>query len=658
MPLLNLGIVAHVDAGKTTLTERLLFETGVTTHVGRVDHGDTVTDADALERRRGITIRSAVVTFTVADLKVNLIDTPGHSDFVAEVERALAVLDGAVLVVSAVERVQAQTRVLIRTLERLRLPFLVFANKIDRVGATHDQTMAAIRQALLGDAVALTRATDLGSAGSAVTPCTGIRFDEDLVERLAEYDDRVLSRYVDGAGSLPRAEALAALARLTADGSLHPVYFGSALKGIGVADLVDGLVRYLPAATEPAGQRLHASVFKIERGGDGHKVAFARIHSGTLTARDHVVYDRRSAGGDLVRSEGHVTGVSTFTGGTATTSGTARAGEIAKIVGLSDIQIADQLGDWHAAIGGRHFGPPGLESVVLARDEAQRPTVFEALKQLSEQDPLVDARLDGVDRELTVSLYGEVQKEVLAARLATEYGIDAEFLPTRTVYVERVAAVGRALTVIGAPGNPDRATVGLRVEPGPVGSGMTYRREVELGGLLLSFHTAVEETVPTTLRVGLYGWRVTDCVVTLTHSGYWAPASTAGDFRRLTAIVLRQALRRAGTTVCAPVSEFEVEIPSTSTSRVMQRLHAVRAKPGPPEMRGTRCRVTGAMPTDQVQTFEARLPGLTQGEGFFVARPAGYEPVQGPPPTKGGSRPTQGGQRPASVGARRHAGPA
>jgi ribosomal protection tetracycline resistance protein len=167
MPTLNLGIVAHVDAGKTTLTERLLYETGVSTHLGRVDHGDTVTDADDIERRRGITIRSAVVAFTVGDLKVNLIDTPGHADFVAEVERALTVLDGAVLVVSAVEGVQAQTRALIRIMERLGIPFVVFANKVDRSGASYDATMDALRDALAGDAVALTR--PIGPGGRSAT---------------------------------------------------------------------------------------------------------------------------------------------------------------------------------------------------------------------------------------------------------------------------------------------------------------------------------------------------------------------------------------------------------------------------------------------------------------------------------------------------------
>lgn len=639
MPILNLGIVAHVDAGKTTLTERLLFETGVNTQVGRVDHGDSTTDSDALERQRGITIRSAVVTFTIrspngAWVQVNLIDTPGHSDFVAEVERALAVLDGAVLVVSAVEGVQAQTRVLIRILERLQIPFLIFANKIDRVGATYDEVLAALREALTGDAVALTRPADFGSRTATVRGQRGAGFLDDLVQRLADYDEQVLRQYVDGAQPLTESEALAALARLTAKGDLHPVYFGSALTGTGVADVIDGVSRYLPTSTAAADESLHASVFKIERGPAGHKVAFARLHAGTLAARDHIPYHHRSPTGLVVAREGRPTGVNTFTRGTATAAAPARAGEIAKIIGLSDIEIGDQLGTWDPAKGGRHFPPPGLEAVVLARNPADRPALFEALRQLSEQDPLIDARLDGMDKELTVSLYGEVQKEVLVARLATEFGVDAEFSPTQTVYVERPAGVGEGFEQV-ATGN---ANLGLRVEPGAVGSGIDYRLAVERGWLLPSFHAAIEETLPTALDVGPFGWRVTDCVVTLTQSRYCAPTPPAGYFRWLTSVVLRTALQRAGTTVCAPVSEFEVEIPVGSTSQVLRRLHAAGATPDPPEMRTTRCRITGTLPTDQAHAFEQRLPALTKGEGLFFSRPVGYQPVHGRAPTRGSGR--------------------
>jgi ribosomal protection tetracycline resistance protein len=642
MPTLNLGIVAHVDAGKTTLTERLLFEAGVTTHIGRVDHGDTVTDTDAIERQRGITIRSAVVSFPIGDTLVDLIDTPGHSDFVAEVERALAVLDGAVLVVSAVEGVQAQTRVLIRILERLRIPFLVFANKIDRVGARYDETIAALRDALDGDAVALNRPVALGSRAATVETASGVEFLDHLTERLADLDDTVMDRYVGGLRPVTEPEALGVVRRLTAESRLHPVYFGSALRGVGVRDLITGLERYLPAAAAPADDCLHASVFKIERPPGASKVAFVRVHSGTVGSRDRVTYFSRRSTGVIESREGRVTRVSTFCRGTATDDRPARAGEIAQLVGLRDVQIGDQLGRWDPAKSGRYVALPGLESVVRARDPGARPALFAAIGELSEQDPLIAARLEGLDAELTVSLYGEVQKEVLAARLASEFGVDAEFLPTQTVYIERVTGVGEAYREIGNA----NASVGLRVEPGPVGSGVDYRLAVERGWLLPSFHTAIEETLATELRVGLYGWSVTDCRVTLIASRFSAPTPPAGYFRWLTTVVSASALERAGTTVCAPVSEFEVDIPADTTSAVWQRLLAAGATPQPPELRTTRCRITGIVPTDQVHAIEQRLADLTRGEGSFFSSPTGYEPVQGSPPERRGHRAQRVAARP------------
>lgn len=219
-------------------------------------------------------------------------------------------------------------------------------------------------------------------------------------------------------------------------------------------------------------------------------MAYARLHAGTLNARDSVVYHHRSPTGLVVQRTGRVTGVEVFTHGADTTAARAHAGEIAKVVGLPGVEIGDQLGYWDEVRGGRHFPPPGLESVVLARDPVQRPALFQAMLQLAEQDPLINARVDGIDQELTVSLYGEVQKEVLAERLAMEFGIAADFSPTRTVYIERVSGTGEAFEQVPS----DNASLGLRVEPGPVGSGVDYRLDVERGWLQPSFHTAIEET--------------------------------------------------------------------------------------------------------------------------------------------------------------------
>jgi ribosomal protection tetracycline resistance protein len=635
MPTLNLGIVAHVDAGKTTLTERLLFETGVIAHAGRVDHGDTTTDADDLERRRGITIRSAVVTFTIPgddqpDTKINLIDTPGHSDFVAEVERALAVLDGAVLVVSAVKGVQAQTRVLIRILERLGIPFLIFANKIDLAGASYDSTMADLRDVLRSDAVAITTPTEPGSRRADVAARSGPAFVEELVERLSTHDDLLLREYVDGVRPPSEEQALAALAEQSRDGRIHPVLFGSALRGVGVADVIKALTTYLPATDGNVEKPLHASVFKIERTPAGHQVAYARLHDGTVRARDRVIVHRRSSGGAIEAHEARAVVVSTFRHGAETIDGTARAGDIAKILGLTDVAIGDQLGSWDESRSGRLFPPPGLESVVHADEPGERIALFEALQQLSVQDPLIDVRLDGIDQEITVNVYGEVQKEIIAARLDEEYGIRAEFLPTRTVHVERAAGTGECFeqTRMG------NAAVGLRVEPGPVGAGVEYVLGVERGYLLPSFHTAIEETLATVVDEGLFGWRVIDCIVTLIHGRYHAPTPSAGEYRRLTATAFERALRRAGTTVCAPFSQFDLEIPADSLTSALAKLIAAGATPEPVEVGIARCRVTGTMPTAEVDGFGQRLPGMTSGRGVFFTEPAGYLPVHGAAPTR------------------------
>ncbi|MBO0773077.1 MAG: GTP-binding protein, partial [Actinobacteria bacterium] len=280
MRTLNLGILAHVDAGKTTLTERLLYQAGVISEAGSVDQGSTQTDTLPLERQRGITIKSAVVSFAVGDVTVNLIDTPGHPEFIAEVERVLSVLDGAVLVVSAVEGVQAQTRVLMRALQRLRIPALIFVNKIDRRGAQYERVLAGLSGKLTPAAIALGSVTGLGTSGAGYVPfgAGDPAFASRLAAQLAEHDDELLAAYVgDAAISYQRLRA--ALAAQARRGLVHPVLFGSAITGAGVPELAAGLAELLPAARGDAGGPVSGTVFKVERGPAGEKIAWARLFS-------------------------------------------------------------------------------------------------------------------------------------------------------------------------------------------------------------------------------------------------------------------------------------------------------------------------------------------------------------------------------------------
>jgi ribosomal protection tetracycline resistance protein len=285
---LNLGILAHVDAGKTSLTERLLHTAGTIDTIGSVDDGSTRTDSLALERRRGITIKSAVVSFTLGTTTVNLIDTPGHPDFIAEVERVLGVLDGAVLVVSAVEGVQAQTRVLLRTLRRLRIPTLLFVNKTDRPGARYGSLLTSITERLSPDIVAMGSPRRLGSREAATTPFTGSDpgFTAALADLLTRRDDELLSAYVDDPADLTHARLLGALAEQTGRCLVHPVFFGSAATGAGIDALVHGITGLLPAATGDAGAPARGTVFKVDPTANGERTAYVRMVEGAVHARE------------------------------------------------------------------------------------------------------------------------------------------------------------------------------------------------------------------------------------------------------------------------------------------------------------------------------------------------------------------------------------
>ncbi|MGW4830331.1 GTP-binding protein [Amycolatopsis japonica] len=623
MEYLNLGILAHVDAGKTSLTERLLHHTGAIGTLGRVDAGDTRTDTMELERRRGITIRSAVVSFRVGDLRVNLIDTPGHPDFIAEVERALRVLDGVVLVVSAVEGVQAQTRVLMRALKRLRIPVLIFVNKIDRAGARDDGLLADLAERLDVACVPMSEVDGLGTATAKVRPLSP---SAEQAEQLAGHSDAFLAAYLEDAVTADdyRAEVV----RQTRLGAVSPVYFGSARSGEGIAELTSGIRELLGGAGKSApDDRLRAAVFKIERGRAHEKIAYVRVFSGEIGARDHVRFHRP---GGAVTAEAKVSAVRVFELGDETVEARARAGQIAKITGLKEIRIGDLLGVPEDDGVSPQFPPPALETEVVPADPAETASVFTALQELAEQDPLITVRQDDETRKTSVRLYGEVQKEIIAETLATQHGLDVGFSLTRPVCVERPIGTGHAVWLITEKRNPFFATVGLRVGPGAPGSGLTFGLDVELGSLPLAFHKAIEETVDATLRRGPSGREVIDCVVTVTHTGYFSPVSAAGDFRQVTPFVLEEALREAGTEVLEPVSRVEVELPADSVTATLSRLVECGGLVTGSVVRGDRAELTGVLPLGEVARFEQQLPGITHGEGLMTTEPAGHRPRVSP----------------------------
>jgi ribosomal protection tetracycline resistance protein len=639
---LNLGILAHVDAGKTTLTERLLYAAGVIDEVGSVDAGTTQTDSLELERRRGITIKSAVVSFSIDDVTVNLIDTPGHPDFIAEVERVLSVLDGAVLLISAVEGVQSQTRVLIRALQRLRVPTLLFVNKIDRAGADEERVLQSISERLTPAIVALGSVRDIGTRAADFQPWNSgdAGFGARLGSALAEYDDRLLAALVEDE-RVPYARLRAELVAQTEQALVYPVFFGSALTGAGVELLMAGIAELLPAAQGDVEGPVSGTVFKIERGGSGEKIAFVRMFAGSVRVRDRVRF------GDDV--EAKVTAIQVFDRGSAEQQTAVRAGEIGKLWGLREVRIGDRIGETGTSTT-REFAPPTLESAAVPGDPGQKQALRVALGQLAEQDPLIDVRQDDERGELSVSLYGEVQKEVVQATLADDFGIEITFRETTTICIERPVSTGEAVEILHAESNPFLATIGLRVEPGPVDTGIKFRLGVDPRSAPLyayktldSFGEHMGEYVRRTLREGLFGWQVTDCVVTMIECLYSVPdgppsrrgpLSTPADFRKLTPMVLMQALDRAGTVVCEPALLARLEVPTGSLGAVLAALARLGGSAPMPSLRGELATIETVLSVAQARELQRHLPALTGGEGVLETEFAGYEPVSGPPPTR------------------------
>jgi ribosomal protection tetracycline resistance protein len=407
-----------------------------------------------------------------------------------------------------------------------------------------------------------------------------------------------------------------------------------------------GLAELLPASEGDPDAEIAASVFKIERGAHGEKIALARVFSGTIRTRDRLHF---GAG-----FEGKVTAIAVFGRGPAVQRSSVSAGGVAKLWGLADIQVGDSIGEVAATGMRAQFPPPTHESIVVTRDPRERGRLHEALAQLAEQDPLIDVRQDDEDQELSVSLYGEVQKEVIEATLASDYGLDAVFREATTIYIERLVGRGEATEVLHAKtkanvtgkssptsSNPFPATLGLRVEPAAPGAGIGLRSEIGVRLVPLyiyktvgSFIEHMGEYVREALQDGLLGWQVADCAVTITDCGYRAPETAAGDFRRLTPLVLLRALEQAGTVACEPMLRVHLELPTSMIGVVAADL----ARSGAPiETLSTQRElsvVEAVLPAARAQALHRQLPGLTGGEGVLDSTFAGYRQVTGSQPTR------------------------
>jgi ribosomal protection tetracycline resistance protein len=484
-----------------------------------------------------------------------------------------------------------------------------------------------------------------------------------LTERLAERDDALLAAYLEGDAAVSDRRLRSTLVEHTRRADLHPVFFGAAITGTGVEALIDGIAQLLPQAQGDPDGPLAGRVFKIERTASGKRVAYVRLFSGTLRVRERVPYGRGA--------EDRVTAVSVFAPGGAVQRASAAAGEIAYVSGLVGVRVGDGIGDLTVAESEHHFPPPTLESVVVPRNAAYRGRLAVALTKQAEQDPLINLRRNDTNGEISVSLYGDVQKEVIGATLARDYGVEVDFRESTTIYVERPVGTGEALEVLRAAThsnvtgkssphstNPFLATLGLRIEAAPVDSGLEMRRDVDVRLVPLYIYKTVERFVDAmttyvreALQQGLFGWEVIDARVKILDCGYRAPGTTAADFHRLTALVLARAIERARTQVCEPMALVHLELPTDAMSQVLPLLARLGGRVKAPVSDGELSTIEALVAARLVDDLRRALPAATGGEGVLQSRFGGYEPVGGtPPPARGRSTPNPLNRRETASG--------
>ncbi len=668
----NIGIIAHIDAGKTTTTERVLFYTGRTHRMGSVDEGTTVTDWMDQERERGITIVSAAVTASWRDCVINIIDTPGHIDFTAEVQRSLRVLDGGVVVFDAVQGVEPQTETVWRQADRFGVPRICFVNKMDRVGASYENTIESIRRRLgakplamqlpigsganfsgvvdLLDDVAVIWSEDVGASPEleqVPAELAGLVAEQrtELIERIAETDDALTERFLGGQ-PIPTEELKAALRRAVIAGKLTPVFCGSSLKNRGVRRLLDAVVDYLPSPLDipavrglrPGGGEditrepndeapLSALVFKIVSDPYVGRMAYLRIYSGTLTKASSVYNsskDRKERVGRLIRMYAdHREDVDEV-----------MAGDIAAVLGMKFAFTGDTLCDPADPIvlGSIVFPEPVIFTAIEPKTKADQDRLGEALHKLAEEDPTFRVGVDENTGQTMIWGMGELHLEVLVDRMRREFKVDSRVGRPRVAYKE---SIRRSVPEVDfryvkqTGGHGQYAHVILALEPGAPGSGIEFANKVRGGKIPTEFIPAVEQGVREAAEGGvLAGYPMTDVSVTLLDGSFHEVDSSPMAFKMAGSMGFKEGVQQAGPVLLEPMMKVEVLVPDEAVGEITGDLASRRASIEGIEHRGGNTQVIQAVaPLAEMFGYATALRSLTQGRGVLTMEFDHYQEV-------------------------------
>ncbi len=586
MKRITFGVLAHVDAGKTTLSEAMLYRCGVIRRLGRVDHGDAFFDTDGAERARGITIFSKQAVFEHGGCRMTLIDTPGHVDFSAEMERCLSILDYAVLVVSGTSGVQSHTRTLWQLLRRYQIPTFVFVNKMDAAGTDRAALLHQLQAELNENCLDFSARDD---------------------EQLALCGEDVMERYLQ-TGSLADED----IAALAAQRRVFPCFFGSALRLNGVDELLDGLSRYTRCPNWP--QEFSARVFKIARDGQGTRLTFLKVTGGELKVKALLRAEDWQEKADQLRE---------YSGDKFTLLQSAPAGTVCAVTGLSRTRPGDGLGV------SRQGQKPILQPVLeyrLTLDGGDVSSAFAKLRQLEEEDPQLHLVWHAQLREIRAQLMGEVQMEILQRKILERFGLHARFDEGSIVYKETIAE-----PVLGVGHyEPLRhyAEVHLLLEPGEPGSGLRFDTICAEDTLARSWQRLILTHLAEREHPGvLTGAPITDLRITITAGRAHEKHTEGGDFRQATYRAVRQGLKKAKSVLLEPYYSFRLELPCDTVGRAMTDIQRMQGVFDPPETAPDGAAILcGSAPVRLLRGYQREVTAYTRGQGRLSCQVSGYRP--------------------------------
>ena len=587
--VLNVGLLAHVDAGKTTLSESILYQSGAIRNLGRVDHQDAFLDTDEMERERGITIFSKQAVLTWKDTEITLLDTPGHVDFSAEMERVLQVLDCAVLVISGADGVQGHTETLWKLLTRYGIPVFLFVNKMDQEGTDCGKLLAELKSRFSEGCI------DFGRVETGA---------EEVIEEIAVCDEQTMEEYLEK-GSV----AAASIRRLVAERKIFPCYFGSALHLQGVEELMNGICTYQMQKEYPA--VFGAKVYKIARDGQGNRLTYLKVTGGTLKVKDVI-----GENGDKVNQ------IRVYSGEKYELLSEADAGKVCAVTGLAETYPGQGLG------AEKDSELPILEPVLTYRiilpDDCNVHTMLRDLKLLEEEEPELHVVWIEKSQEIHVQLMGDVQIEILQRIIKERFGVLVEFGEGSIVYKETIAAPVEGVGHF----EPLRhyAEVHLRLEPGERGSGMQFDSECSEDVLDRNWQRLVLTHLGEKEHKGvLTGSVITDMKITLTSGKAHLKHTEGGDFRQATYRAVRQGLKKAESVLLEPYYEFRIELPSENVGRAMTDIQNRFGKFEAPETLGEMTVLTGIAPVSTLSGYQKDVIAYTGGRGRISLTLKGYD---------------------------------